>query len=52
MRITYKDLDRISEREGQLGGPVCKWKDTINTDFIEMIWKGLDWVCLAKDTEP
>jgi hypothetical protein len=52
MRITYKDLDRTSEREGQLGRPVFRWKDTINTGFIEMIWEGLDWICLAQDAEP
>jgi hypothetical protein len=44
MRITHKDLDRPSERVGQL--------DTINTNFIEMIWEGLVWVCLAQDAEP
>jgi hypothetical protein len=52
MRITYKDLDRTSEREGQHGKPVCRWKDTIKTDFIKIIWEGLGWVCLAQDTEP
>jgi hypothetical protein len=24
MRITYKEFDRKSEREGQLGRPVCR----------------------------
>jgi hypothetical protein len=47
MRIIYKDLDRTSEREGQLGRPVCRWKDTIKTDYKEIIWWGLDLVCLA-----
>jgi hypothetical protein len=45
MRIIYKDLDRTSEREGQLGGPVSRWKDTIKTDFKEIIVEGLDLVC-------
>jgi hypothetical protein len=52
MRITYKDLDRTSEREGQRGRPVCRWKDTVKTDFIEIIWEGLNWACLAQGTEP
>jgi hypothetical protein len=47
MRIIYKDLDRMSERRGQLGGTVCRWKATIKIDFKEIIWEGLDWVCLA-----
>jgi hypothetical protein len=34
MRITYKYLDRASGREGQLGIPVFRWKDTIKADFI------------------
>jgi hypothetical protein len=37
MRITYKYLDRISEREEQLWRPVCRWKNTVKTDFIEII---------------
>jgi hypothetical protein len=52
MRSTYKDLDRTSERGGQFERPVCRWKATIKTDFIEIIWECLDWVCLAQDTEP
>jgi hypothetical protein len=30
-------MDRISEREGQLERPVCRWKDAVKTDFIEII---------------
>jgi hypothetical protein len=52
MRITYKDLDITSEGEGQLGRPVCRLKETFRTDFVEIIWEGLDWVCLAQDAEP
>jgi hypothetical protein len=52
MRSTYKDLDRTFERRGQLGRPVCSWKDTFRTDFKEIIWQGLDWLCLAQDKEP
>jgi hypothetical protein len=37
MRMTYTDFDRTSERRGQLGRPVCRWKDTIKTDFKEII---------------
>jgi hypothetical protein len=47
MRVIYKDLDITSEREDQLGRPVCRWKDTIKTDFKEIIREGLDLVCLA-----
>jgi hypothetical protein len=49
MTIIYKNLDRTSEREGQLGRYVyvCRWKDTIKTDFKEIIWEDLDLVCLA-----
>jgi hypothetical protein len=52
IRIIYKGLDKTSEGEGQLGRPVCRWKETIKTDFKEIIWEGLDWVCLAQDAEP
>jgi hypothetical protein len=52
MRITYKDLDRMFEGEGQLGRPVCRWRDTSRRDFVEIIWEGLDWVCYAQDAEP
>jgi hypothetical protein len=52
VRIIYKDLDRTSEREEQLGRPVCRWEYTIKTDFIGIIWERLDWVCLAQDSEP
>jgi hypothetical protein len=52
MRITYRDFYKQSEREGQLGRPVCRWKDSIKADFIEIIWEGLYWVCLAQDGEP
>jgi hypothetical protein len=31
---------------------VCRWKDTVKADFIEIIWEGLNWVCLAQNTEP
>jgi hypothetical protein len=47
MRIIYKDLDRTSERGEQLERPVCRWKDTIKTDFKEMFWERL-----AQDAEP
>jgi hypothetical protein len=29
---------------------MCRWKDIIKTDFEEMIWEVLDWVCLPQDT--
>jgi hypothetical protein len=51
MRSAYKDLDRTSERREQLERPLYRRKHTIKTDFIEIIWEGLDWVCLAQDTE-
>jgi hypothetical protein len=52
MKITYTDLGRTSERRRQLERPVCRCKDTIKTDFIEIIREGLDWACLTEDTEP
>jgi hypothetical protein len=52
MRIIYKDLDRTSERGEPVEKRVCRWTDTIETDFKEIIWEGLDWVCLAQDAEP
>jgi hypothetical protein len=52
MRIMYKDLDRTSESGGQLERPVCGWKHTVKTDFKEIIWEGLNWVCLAQEGEP
>jgi hypothetical protein len=31
---------------------VCGWKDSVKTDFIEIIWEGLNWVRLVQNTEP
>jgi hypothetical protein len=39
-------------KEKTIGRPVCRWKDTVNTDFEEVIWEGLDLDCLAKDIQP
>jgi hypothetical protein len=46
----YKDLDRKTDKETPLGRAIRRWKDTIKTDFEEIIWEGLDWVCLTLDT--
>jgi hypothetical protein len=53
MRNAYENLDRQPERKSPLGRHMCRWKDTtIKTDFEKIILEGLDWVCLAQDTEP
>jgi hypothetical protein len=52
MRNACRDLDRKPERKRPLGRPMYRWKDTVKTDFKEVIWEGLDWVCLAQGTEP
>jgi hypothetical protein len=44
MKNAYKDLDRKPERKRPLG-ELC-------ADFKEIIWEGLNWVCLAQDVEP
>jgi hypothetical protein len=41
-----------SHTVGDHGRHECRWKDTTKTNFIEIIWEHLDWVCLAKNTEP
>jgi hypothetical protein len=47
-----KVLDRKAERSRALGRHMCRWKDTTKRDFKEIIWDGLDYVCLPQDTEP
>jgi hypothetical protein len=43
MKIMYKDLDKAFESR-------TAWETCVQTDFKEIIWEGLDWVCLAQDT--
>jgi hypothetical protein len=52
MRNAYKDLHRNPEIKRPLVRPISTWKDTIKTDFEEIISGCLDWLCLAEDTEP
>jgi hypothetical protein len=33
MRNAYKNLGRKTERKKPLGRPMCRWKDSIKTDF-------------------
>jgi hypothetical protein len=37
MRNAYKDLDRKPERMRPLGRHMCRWKDSIQTGFEEII---------------
>jgi hypothetical protein len=52
MRNAHKGLDRKCERKRWLDRQMCRWKDWIKMDFVGIILEGLDWVCLAEDTEP
>jgi hypothetical protein len=52
IRKAYRSFDRKPERTIPLVRFICRWKDTIKTEFEEILWQGLDWVCLAEDTEP
>jgi hypothetical protein len=45
-RNAYNILKGKQERSRPLGRPKCRWKDAIQKDFKEIIWKGLYWVCL------
>jgi hypothetical protein len=43
MRNACTILVRNSEGKGPLGGPRCKWEDTINIDVKEIVQKGVDF---------
>jgi hypothetical protein len=46
VRNAYKVLEGKHERSRTLGRPKGGWKDAIEIDFKELIWKGLYWVYL------
>jgi hypothetical protein len=46
VRNAYNVLEGKHERSKPLGRAKGGWKDAIEIDFKELIWKGLYWVCL------
>jgi hypothetical protein len=49
MRNACKILVRNSEGKSPLGRLRCKWEDTINMDFKEIMWKNVDLFCLVQN---
>jgi hypothetical protein len=46
VRNAYKVLEGKQERSRPYGRPKCRWKDAIEIDIKEIVWKGLYCVCL------
>jgi hypothetical protein len=42
---------RLLVRERPLRRPRRKWVDNIKMDLLEIIWGGVDWICLAQDRD-
>jgi hypothetical protein len=34
-----------------LGRPSHRWVDNIMMDLVEIGWGGIDWICLAQDSD-
>jgi len=41
---------KILKRKRPVGGPKCRWEDTIKMDLKETVWKGVEWILLAQDS--
>jgi hypothetical protein len=39
----------VGKPEGKrsLGRPSLRWVDNIKMDLLEVVWDGVDWICLA-----
>jgi hypothetical protein len=47
----YRILVGKPEGKIPLGGPRHRWEDNIKMDLGEIVWCGLDWIHLHKDTD-
>ena len=45
----YRVLEGKPERKIQLGRPRHRWKDNIKLYLLDIGWRGLGWIDLAKD---
>jgi hypothetical protein len=43
----------VGKPEGKrpLGRPRRRWVDSINIDFLEIEWDGVDWIYMAQDMD-
>jgi hypothetical protein len=48
MRNAYNILVWKPEGKRPLGRPTHKWEDNIRMDLMEIVWEGVDWMCLAQ----
>jgi hypothetical protein len=48
---TYDVLVGNTEGKRPLGRPSRRGEDNIIMDFMEMVWKGVDWMNLAQDRD-
>jgi hypothetical protein len=49
MKNAYNILVGKSERKRPLGRPRRRWKDNIRMNLMEIAWKIVNWIHLAKD---
>jgi hypothetical protein len=47
----YKILVRKPEGKRPLGRPRSRYEDKIKMDLGEVVWGGMDWICLAQDRD-
>jgi hypothetical protein len=51
MRAAYRTLLGLLEGKRPLRRPRHRGEDNINMDVLEVVWRGMDWVDLAKDKD-
>jgi hypothetical protein len=47
MRNGYIILVRKLEGKKPLGRPRRRWEDNLIMDLREVVWEGVDWICLT-----
>jgi hypothetical protein len=50
-RNAYRILVGKSEGKRPLGSLRRRWVDNIKMDLREIVWDGVDWICLAQDRD-
>jgi hypothetical protein len=50
-RNVYMLLVGKPEGKRPIGRPRRRWVDNIKTDLLEIVWGGVDWICLAQDRD-
>jgi hypothetical protein len=51
MKNAYKIVVAKAERKRPLGRPTHRWEDSIKTNLKEVLWKSVDCILLAQDSD-